>query len=95
MSENPLPDRFLTEREVDLVSGLSRGTRWKMSAEGLFPPKYRISPKKYAYRQSEILAWMDSRPATKNKSPSNYFKQKRAADRDAVAGGELVSAVGG
>ena len=56
-----------------------------MSAEGLFPPKYQISPKKYAYRQSEILAWMDSRPATKSKPPSNYFRQKNAASSDAVA----------
>lgn len=81
MSDKPLPDRFVLEREADLMTGLSRGTRWRLTRDGQFPQKYQIAPKKYAYRESELIAWMDSRPATKTKTTSNYFGEKAAADR--------------
>lgn len=80
MSDKPLPDRFVPEREADLMTGLSRGTRWRLTREGEFPQKYQISPTKYAYRESELIAWMDSRPATKIKPASNYFEQKGEAE---------------
>lgn len=84
MSDKPLPDRFVLEREADLMTGLSRGTRWRLTREGEFPQKYQIAPKKYAYRESELIAWMDSRPATKIKPPSNYFEKKGEADNGSV-----------
>ena len=80
MSDKPLPDRFVLEREADLMTGLSRGTRWRLTREGQFPQKYQISPTKYAYRESELIAWMNSRPATKIKPPSNYFEKKGKAE---------------
>ncbi len=87
MSDKPLPDRFVLEREADIMTGLSRGTRWRLTREGQFPQKYQISPTKYAYRESELIAWMDSRPATKTKPSSNYFEQKAAAENGSAQPG--------
>ena len=95
VSENSPSDRFISDKVVDVMTFLSRGTRWRMSKAGEFPPKYQISPGKFAYRESEILEWMATRPVTKSKPPKNRFEQKNVARGNAAIGGGLVSAVGG
>jgi prophage regulatory protein len=53
-------DRFIREEEVKEITGLSRATRWRMENAGKFPKRQRISPGVTAYKESEIIAWLDS-----------------------------------
>ena len=55
-------DKFLAKATVDEMSGLSNVTRWRMEKRGEFPHRRQISPNRVAYLESEVLAWMDSRP---------------------------------
>lgn len=55
------PDRFLREREVRNITGLSRTTRWRMEREGGFPKRRQISPGAVAHLESEIQAWVAER----------------------------------
>jgi predicted DNA-binding transcriptional regulator AlpA len=46
------------------MSGLSRSTRWRLAREGLFPPCVQITERLVGVRESDLLAWIQSR-ATK------------------------------
>jgi len=54
-----MTDRFLRERELRAMTGLSRTTRWRLERAGQFPRKRRISPGAVGWLESEVLAWMD------------------------------------
>ena len=57
------PDRFLREREVRNVTGLSRTTRWRMENENNFPKRRQISTGAVGWKESEIQAWVADRQA--------------------------------
>lgn len=59
-----MTDKFLSKSEVDEMTGLSNVTRWRMEKRGEFPQRRQISPNRIAYLESEILAWMESRPTS-------------------------------
>lgn len=54
-------DRFVREKEVRQLSGLSRATRWRLARRGEFPKAYRLSQNIVAWRLSEITAWMQTK----------------------------------
>ena len=54
-----MTDRFLREREVRLMTGLSRTTRWRLERVGQFPRRRQISPGAVGWLESEVLAWMN------------------------------------
>ena len=54
-------DRFIREYECRRITGLSRTTRWREERAGRFPRKYKISKSAMAYRESEVMAWLDMR----------------------------------
>ena len=54
-------DKFLREHETTAVSGLSRTTRWRLEKRGHFPRKYQISAGLTAYKESEVMQWMETR----------------------------------
>ena len=54
-----MTDRFLREREVRSVTGLSRTTRWRLERAGQFPRKRLLSPGAVGWLESEVLAWMN------------------------------------
>ena len=62
-------DKFLSKNTVDEISGLSNVTRWRMEKRGEFPKRRQISPNRVAYLESEVLAWMESRPICDLQSP--------------------------
>jgi predicted DNA-binding transcriptional regulator AlpA len=41
----------------------SRMSIYRMERENRFPQRVRLSPRKYAWRKSEIKAWIDARDA--------------------------------
>ena len=59
-----MADRFLSKQEVLNTSGLSHVTQWRMEKRGEFPQRRQISPGRVAWLESEILAWMESRPVS-------------------------------
>lgn len=56
-------DRFVREREVRHLTGLSRATRWRLARRGEFPKAYRLSQNIVAWRLSEITTWMQAKSA--------------------------------
>ena len=61
-------DRFLREREVRQITGLSRSSRWRLEQLGLFPRRRAISPGAVAWLESEIEDWVAQRPAASGPS---------------------------
>src|SRR5208283_4797261 len=55
MTEN---ERFVSEKECIVLTGLSRSTLWRERCRGAFPRKYKISPGRKAYKVSELREWM-------------------------------------
>lgn len=53
-------DRFMRLDEVLHATGLSRNTVYRRIREGTFPKQLSIGPNSVAWRQSEIVEWMDS-----------------------------------
>ena len=56
-------DRFLREREVHHLTGLSRTTRWRLEGAGKFPARRQISTNAVAWLESEVLEWMKDKAA--------------------------------
>jgi prophage regulatory protein len=59
-----MTNKFLSKSIVDEISGLSNVTRWRMEKRGEFPKRRQISPNRVAYLESEVIAWMDTRPTS-------------------------------
>ena len=59
-------DRFLREREVHNLTGLSRTTRWRLEKAGKFPRRRQISTNAVAWLESEVLEWMKDKAALPN-----------------------------
>ena len=55
-------DRLLTRREVEARCRLARTTLYKMMREGQFPCPIRIGARAVRWLQSEVEAWIQSRP---------------------------------
>ncbi len=56
------PDRFLRRPDVVLMTSLPTSTITDLVQAREFPAPYRITGRNAAWRMSEVLAWMDSRP---------------------------------
>ena len=66
---NDMTNRFLSKATVDEMTGLSNVTRWRMEKRGEFPKRRQISPNRVAYLESEVIDWMDTRPASDIEPP--------------------------
>ncbi|MCY3954464.1 MAG: AlpA family phage regulatory protein [Nitrospira sp.] len=55
-------DVLLTRREVERRTGLSRSTLYRKMREGTFPVPVKISERAVRWRDSDIRAYVDSRP---------------------------------
>lgn len=57
------PERLLREPEVERRTGTSRTTRWRKVREGEFPAPVKLtSGNAIAWKESEVEAWIASRP---------------------------------
>ena len=64
--DRKMVNKFLSKTDVDGMTGISDVTRWRMEKRGDFPKRRQISPNRVAYLESEILEWMNTRPASSN-----------------------------
>ncbi len=55
-------DVLLTRREVERRTGLSRSTLYRKMREGTFPVPLKVSERAVRWRESDIRAYVDSRP---------------------------------
>ena len=55
-------DVLLTRREVERRTGLSRSTIYRKMSEGTFPVPLKVSERAVRWRESDIRAYVDSRP---------------------------------
>ena len=54
-------DRFIGEAECEVLTNLSRPTRWRLERAGRFPKKRRLSPNRKGWLLSEVQAWIADR----------------------------------
>ena len=54
--------RLIRLPEVCLLTGLARATLWEMIRRGTFPSPVRIGLRAVAWRLSDVVAWIESRP---------------------------------
>ena len=55
-------DVLLTRREVERRTGLSRSTIYRKMSDGSFPVPLKVSERAVRWRESDICAYVDSRP---------------------------------
>lgn len=60
-TDERLKDRFLRDREVRKLTGLSRTTRWRLEAKGQFPKRRKLSENTVGWLASEVADWLESR----------------------------------
>lgn len=60
-TDERLTDRFLRDREVRKLTGLSRTTRWRLEAKGQFPKRRKLSENTVGWLASEVADWLESR----------------------------------
>lgn len=59
------PTRLLRRPEVQALTGLSATTLYDHLARGTFPAAVKLSARTVAWRESEVLAWIDSRQSNR------------------------------
>ena len=56
-------DRLLRRREVERITGMSRASIYRLMRSGGFPRPVKVSETAVRWRESDIMAWIESRPA--------------------------------
>ena len=54
-----LPERFLSKREIQHITGKSSVTIWRWCRSGVFPSSYKIGPRSVGWAESEIIEWQE------------------------------------
>ncbi len=57
-----MKERLLRRRNVEEITGLSRSSIYRLMQEGEFPRPVRVGPTAVRWRESDITAWLESRP---------------------------------
>ena len=55
-------DRLLRRREVEKITGLGRSSIYRLMQKCEFPRPVRVGPAAVRWRESDIRAWVESRP---------------------------------
>lgn len=63
-------DRLLDWAQVGRLTGLGRSTVWRMRKAGDFPEPALLSPRRVAWRERDIIAWIRSRSTASVFSPA-------------------------
>ena len=67
------PESFIRLPEVLRHTAISRGTVYRLAAEGAFPRPYKLGKRSSGWKWGEICEWLESRKvsggATKNPDP--------------------------
>lgn len=61
-----MDDRLLRRREVEVITGLSRSSIYRLQEEGTFPRAVRVGRAGVRWKESDIRTWLESRPVVKS-----------------------------
>ena len=64
-SMNESTERLLRKNEVLERTGLKQSTMYYLISKSEFPAPVKLSKRAVAWRESEVLAWIQSRPTVK------------------------------
>ena len=53
--------KFLRRPQVERLTGLSRSTIYAMIADGSFPKQVKIGLRAVAWREADIVTWMNNK----------------------------------
>ncbi|MDE0614965.1 MAG: AlpA family transcriptional regulator [bacterium] len=62
-------DRLLTRRQIEERCGLSTSSIYRLMDKGLFPRPLRIGSRAVRWPESEIEAWLSTRPRSYGDRP--------------------------
>ena len=62
MNSSSSPPKLIQMPEVLARTGLSRTTLFRFRRAGVFPEAVRVGANKVAWREAEVVAWMDGLP---------------------------------
>ena len=54
----------LRRREIEKITGISRSAIYRLMPDGEFPRPVKVGPAAVRCRESDITAWVESRPVT-------------------------------
>lgn len=57
-----MKDRFILQSERRQMTGISDVSWWRLEKDNKVPKRRQISPGRVAWLESEVIAWMESRP---------------------------------
>ena len=55
-------DRLLRRQQVEEIAGIKRSSIYRLMDDGEFPRPVKVGPVAVRWRESDIKAWLDSRP---------------------------------
>ena len=61
-------DRLLRRREVEKITGIARSSIYRLMEAADFPRAVRVGPAAVRWRESEVNAWVSSRPVARGDS---------------------------
>ena len=64
-------DRLLRRREVEWITGMSRASIYRQMQEGDFPRPVKVGSTAVRWKESDIAAWIESRPVATSELGSN------------------------
>ena len=59
---NTMQDRLLRRREVEKITGISRSSIYRLMPDSEFPRPVKVGSAAVRWRESDITAWVESRP---------------------------------
>lgn len=63
-----MSDKHLRRPAVEALTGLARSTIYHLMSRGQFPRPVRLSVRAVAWRESDVTAWLASRPLADSKA---------------------------
>ncbi|MEL6388441.1 MAG: AlpA family transcriptional regulator [Pseudomonadota bacterium] len=59
-----MSNKILRRPDVEAITGLSRSTLYDFMARAMFPRPVKLGRRSVGWRESDVIAWLDSREVT-------------------------------
>ena len=59
--------KLLSTKKVQELTSLSRTTLWRLESRALFPSRVQVSPRRVAWPEEEVCAWIEARQRVNGK----------------------------
>lgn len=55
-------DKFIPEKTVCSLVGVSHATLWRWERDGNFPKRRKLGPRRVGWPESQVMSWLATRP---------------------------------